>query len=59
MLGDFHVCRERNTMKKASYVKTMSSIAPLEKTLRDKQLRVRPLHVVPEIPLVIRLAVKN
>ena len=59
MLVDFHTYRDRNTMKKASYIRTINSIAPLEKTLRDKQLRVRRLHVVPEIPLVIRLAIKN
>lgn len=28
-------------MKKASYNRTISSIAPLEKTLREKQMRVR------------------
>ena len=53
--GDFNICRDRNTMKKASYNRTISSIAPLEKTLREKQLRVRSLYKVQEISLVIRL----
>lgn len=52
-LVTYILCSERNTVKKASYNRTISSIAPLEKTLREKQMRVR----LPSIFFTIHVSV--
>jgi hypothetical protein len=44
-LSSCYTYSSRNTVKKASYNRSISSIAPLEKTLREQQLRVRLLLV--------------